>query len=70
VQLGAFRVAYHVKSSDNRRARIRRHHSREHPQRCGFSCAIRPHQAEDFAGLHVEAQIIDCANSREASRQV
>ena len=57
--LGAFGIASDIEISDTGRPFIGRHNAGEHAERCRFSRAVGTDQAENFAGAHVKAQVID-----------
>ncbi len=66
VMLGAFGIANHVGACDDRTTFVRRHDSGEHTQRRGLAGAIGTHQAEDFSGTNIEAEMIDRDHSWKA----
>ena len=42
----------------------------EHPHRGGFSCAVGSEEAEDFALVHAEGQVVDGNEVAELPRKV
>jgi hypothetical protein len=52
-------VANDVVPGHDGRAAGGRHQRGEHADECAFARAVRPEQAEDLAGVHREAHVID-----------
>jgi len=51
-------VAHHVAATHQRPPLAWRHHGGKNAEEGGFAAAIRPQQAEDFAPVHGEADVV------------
>jgi hypothetical protein len=66
---GRFRIAYYISPSDDRTSFIRAHNTGKHAQGRSFARTVRPHQTKDLCRTNIEAEVIDCSDSRKLLRE-